>query len=478
MRQAVIWIACFACSCSQPDLPAAHSYRDRRAFAEAMGRVTPGMPEEQVAAILGKPDDIRTDRDPGGISTARTREIWCYGTDGHLTFPTLGRIYIDFEGNAQYVFGGNGHPPDASIFREDELSGVLRIIDRTSDCEGCRYDPLSVIQTVNALQALGKDKAFAAIDEYLRVSSLPHSKAREGLFLVLRVLFEIPEDPGHMPPMLLGLPNPDPPRDPKRIPRFPIALIDDIPILLIGGYGLQGRAQDIKVHVKYFRKSGLFRTRPLNPPERPFDSVKSLEKSPEWPHLKGDAWEDHGRAMMRNQILRLVASVYRLEADVYGSWISPDGEADTRWAKLKTEFSQVGAKWDGGMCRYVFKDGTSLPDERKIYFREIWELRGIGNDAELILERDSPKYVTVHLQQSGGDLAAFRPWSLRIFRVKDKEKSLVEFPGRGQGPVYTSPLGSNTSSNESRSMTVLEGEDLQAELIVDSKSRLSPVLKP
>ena len=52
---------------------------------------------------------------------------------------------------------------------------------------GYHYNPLAVIRVVNALQPLGKDKALAALDEYLRVASDFHSPAREGVFLVLRV---------------------------------------------------------------------------------------------------------------------------------------------------------------------------------------------------------------------------------------------------------------------------------------------------
>ena len=76
-----------------------------------MSKLKEGMSEAEVFALLGKPDDIRTHEDPGGISTTRTKEIWRYGTDGHLTFPTLGCVYLDTAGQVQYVYGGHGAPP-------------------------------------------------------------------------------------------------------------------------------------------------------------------------------------------------------------------------------------------------------------------------------------------------------------------------------------------------------------------------------
>ena len=53
---------------------------------------------------------------PSGTCAARfigTATTWRYGTSGHMTFPTLGQLYIDHEGRVQHVFGGDGSPPPA-----------------------------------------------------------------------------------------------------------------------------------------------------------------------------------------------------------------------------------------------------------------------------------------------------------------------------------------------------------------------------
>src|SRR5262249_41157779 len=151
-------------------------------------------PARDVLALLGKPDDIRTQFDPGGIYPRTIKEVWCYGTNGHLTFPTLGCVSIDRKDTAKFFHGGYAEPPPTALFAEAELRELLRLIDRAPEFDGDRYDPLPVIQIVNALQPLGKEKALAALEEYLRVDSHYHSGARQGLFLVLRVLFDVPED--------------------------------------------------------------------------------------------------------------------------------------------------------------------------------------------------------------------------------------------------------------------------------------------
>ncbi len=83
-------------------LPHAQAVEPTRAeFAAAMAKITKDMKADEVLKLLGKPDDIRTRFDPGGIVTYRTSEIWGYGTSGHLTFATLGSIYMT-EGRVQY----------------------------------------------------------------------------------------------------------------------------------------------------------------------------------------------------------------------------------------------------------------------------------------------------------------------------------------------------------------------------------------
>lgn len=456
---------------------APNSFPDRREFARRMAKITEGMPAAEVEAILGRPDDIRTQNDPGGITTTRTLEVWRYGTNGHLTFPALGQVYIDNARKAQYVYGGGGEPPAAGLFGEADLRRLLSIIDRAPAISGWSYDPLPVIEVVNALQPLGKEKALAAIEEYLRVASRFHSDAAEGgLFLVLRVLFDVPAGPGHMPPMILGAPSPAAPGDPKRIPRFPVALVDDVPILLINGYLLAGVPEPVENHVKYFRDQGTLRNRPLEPGGAPLAVMEKLEPVVALLHPAGDSWVNHHRAMMRNQVLRVVDSVYRLKTDR----IRPGPEGDTRWKTILEEFSKLEIRWDAGKGRYTFKDGSQLPEvSAKIYRREIWKLEGLGQEASLILERRDDRHVGVTVQQTLKAGEKSPRWSVRLFRLKDREKTLAQFPRTGgPGSGVRATAGAVSFASESSVMALPEGEEVQAEFKLGEKSALSPVYKP
>ena len=124
------------------------------------------------------------------------------------------------------------------------------------------YDPADVIEEVNKLQPLGKDGALTAIETYL--------KAREsrqypyGLLWILRVLFDVPAGMA-FPPVALGTPAVPAPVKSDLIPRYPILILRDIPLLVSGGYFLRGLPEPVEVHVEFFRKNGIMRSQLLKP---------------------------------------------------------------------------------------------------------------------------------------------------------------------------------------------------------------------
>jgi hypothetical protein len=157
-----------------------------------------------------------------------------------------------------------GCPSPAPVAPKQEPAMSLDdILERASSSDFAKYRPGPVVDAVNALHPLGKDGALAALDRFLAARDLdadPH----QGLFLVLRVLFDVDAD-AH-PPMRLGGSMPDTPPTPSSLPRFPIVLIDDLPILLISGYVLGGEPEPLSVHLDHYRQHGRLRARPLAPP--------------------------------------------------------------------------------------------------------------------------------------------------------------------------------------------------------------------
>jgi len=138
------------------------------------------------------------------------------------------------------------------------------ILDRASSSDFLNYDPKGMTEAVNALQPLGKAAALEAIDIYLAQADQT-ADPRHGLYLVLRVLFEVPATPGYHPPVRIGGSMPSPPAFLKNVPLFPILLVDDVPIMLVSGYTLGGEPEPLSVHIAHFRAHGTMRARPLHP---------------------------------------------------------------------------------------------------------------------------------------------------------------------------------------------------------------------
>jgi hypothetical protein len=127
-----------------------------------------------------------------------------------------------------------------------------------------RFDPGDLIAAVNELYALGKDSALDAVERHLAAADRL-ADPQHGLFLVLRLLFEVPADPGFQPPMHIGIPSIAKPRDARALPRFPLLVVDDIPFLLVTTFVLAGSAQPVEAHLEHFRRNGTLRAEPLRP---------------------------------------------------------------------------------------------------------------------------------------------------------------------------------------------------------------------
>ena len=138
----VVYVAAtlLATTCFSADVPK-RPPQSRREFAKAMGQLKEGMPKSRVLELLGKPDDIRTEHDGDGIFTVGTREIWRYGTSGHLSPATLGQVYIDKANRVQYLFGSGDPPPDDMFSEADLRRLIAALAEVPSYNAGHRYNP-------------------------------------------------------------------------------------------------------------------------------------------------------------------------------------------------------------------------------------------------------------------------------------------------------------------------------------------------
>jgi hypothetical protein len=141
---------------------------------------------------------------------------------------------------------------------------MVSLLDKISEMTIEDYNPANVIEVVNSFYPLGKDKALKKIKTYLEHRSIVNSP--NGLYWVLRVLFNVPEKKGY-PPLRIGQTDIPPPANPEILPRFPVVIIRDVPFLVISSYLLGGLPEKMEDHVSYYCEHGILREHPLMPPK-------------------------------------------------------------------------------------------------------------------------------------------------------------------------------------------------------------------
>src|SRR5262249_16857497 len=152
-------------------------------------------------------------------------------------------------------------------------------------------------------------------------------------------LFDVPPDPGHMPTMFVGAPWPPAPKDPKRLPRFPILLQDGVPLLLVSGYLLGGLPEPPERHVPYFRKHDQLRDGLVVLPDAPLGLLGPAVKSADWPPGTDDG--HRASLLIANQLLNLVDTVYRREPNDLGMRFWPDGDPDREWKAISAAVAKL-----------------------------------------------------------------------------------------------------------------------------------------
>jgi hypothetical protein len=468
-----------------------HELRSRHEFANAFAQIKEGMSAEQVEAILGEPEDIRTQTDPGGISYTQTREIWGYGTDSHLGFATLGTITIDVNNHVQYLSGTSGADDLVAQLGEPKLRRLLRLLARTGGAmlDGNHFNPRDTIAAVNALQPLGKQIGVAVLDEYLQVSFGSRWGDDEGIILVMRALFDVPPStapaaqtqpsspqenpfvvvhPGFFRPPMLGAADwyPD---YPTKFPLFPLVIVDDIPLLPIRGYSLAGQAESPQEHLS-FLKQARWRSQLLRPTNDPLGTwAKLMAMIP--PDQKGSE-----REVVATQLLALIDTVYRP-----ASMDDDNQQCDKLIASFPQDIQKVkslGIRWNAELSCYVRADGSTLPPVIKpLYQRAIFEPHWSGYPAthiKVIVERQTPKRadLTIELNVSHGPAPACH-W--RIMRLSDSQPLLTDEQVNDKS---VAPSADYYWSSSGYQLYLDAGKQIQIELSIGSEQFKSPMLRP
>ena len=391
-------LAGVAFSALPPSAPAAEptSSLSRVTFAIRMRSLKDGMSKAKVRELLGAPDEVRATDERG--------ELWAYGVTEPRGFPSIGAVTFSAQGTSKlptglsrnadgfylpYGFGwgflgdetsafsdisssevkelyawGLAHfntPPGANVIAEAELRRLIKLLAQVPTPAHEKYNPLPLIEAVNALLPLGKEKALLVVVEYLRVIALlPKGRVDEpAVFLVLRLLFERPSGAVSMPTPQIGVPDVAP-AEAYCMPRFPLVVIHDLPLLAVGRYALRGVTQPALDHASYFNARGLLRARPLTPPD---DPTTVLEDAPrcvkEWlksNDAQGTRKAQGALAAWREQIARVLLTAFDGKIPTQGgalrAWCAECETHESRWNALVRWLASHRVAWDAKENRY------------------------------------------------------------------------------------------------------------------------------
>lgn len=345
--------------------------RNRAQFVEAIQRVKPGMSPDEVRRILGEPDDVRTEVDLPPGHWSRPFIDWNYGTSGHNTFPMLGIVSFEdgkVRTHSDYIDSDQDDddprpprlPPHEDVIKEPELRQLLAKIHSVVDCfeSSSQYDPLPVVQAVNALQSAGTAKAFASLKEYARLRDEPSYGTTFGFECLLKAVF----DTGGAIPEPLGLWTDA--NDLIATPQHPLNIIDGIPFVIAKQGGTTGSPPELLETLHFYEQFGQIRAAQLIPTNRPIEALQKLivfELADS--HEPTAEHENNVREEYLPQIRMLIRSAHPLPFDENGkpyAWVVDcDGVEAPR---VQGEIEQLEIRWDATQQVYVRSDGTHVPD--------------------------------------------------------------------------------------------------------------------
>jgi hypothetical protein len=324
----------------------------RRSDPEGSGPYQAPLTETDVRTVLGPPSSVLEADDAGvGLSVSAYRELR-YGQRTPDGFPTLGRVGVDDDGSLRWVVGAFGMPIAPRLLKEAQLHPLLELIDRAAQEDtlgGRAWNPLNVIQAVNALHPLGKKKAFAVLQEYKRLTTPQSGWAAYPASGTLHILFRL------LMPISVYTDDSETAHQAKFI-----EAVEDVPLNLFPPVGFfSGSTGFAEIHLREYEQLGVWRQEPLRPPTDPLGILARLQaRKPELQGPKGA----HFRQKVMQQLLRLAATAYVPAPNLRLDGHIPEAEIDLRITANVQAFQGLAIRWDARKSSYV--RGTPLTGTR------------------------------------------------------------------------------------------------------------------
>ena len=135
----------------------------------------------------------------------------------------------------------------------DSISYKLEVLSTITSKD---FNPMFITQMADKFILLGKDEALSEISKFANASKI--SSDNFGLFLLLRIMFDVPASSKH-PEINIGKFDHDKPTDGNETNLFPILYSNEIPFLIVTGYYTGGFPQSINDHIDFYKEFGILK---------------------------------------------------------------------------------------------------------------------------------------------------------------------------------------------------------------------------
>jgi hypothetical protein len=248
------------------------------------------------------------------------------------------------------------NPLDDEKNKDTRTAHAIDLIRTLPGFLGLGFNPKTLVKGVNYLQGIDYDESIKALRNYCALAQQDAVENNpENVRLVARILF-VPKDlKEELPPLLLGQPDLEEPKDRTLLPLFPIVIHRDIPFLLISGYRAGGEARPSWEYVDWCIRHCEIRSTPLIPNNNPLASVDEFLESGIWKELNPDYWHYF---MLRLQALRAVSNVYPISKQDEREILSTVS-AERIWNKHREKFESLNVLWNVVTNEYEIRENMT-----------------------------------------------------------------------------------------------------------------------
>jgi hypothetical protein len=244
--------------------------------------------------------------------------------------------------------GQADRPDNTTGWGPDELDRSLQLAKALPGFDGFRFDPVALIKAANFFHGLGFAESLRALHLTGQIGAEPGAIDPENILLIARVLY-VPVDAEEAFPRLdLGLPDLEEPQDPDLFPLFPLHLVNDLPLLLTGGYLVGGEGQPPSVYLDWCAGQARLRPAPLHPDNKPLAAVEAFLESEAWQRLSPDGFH---AGMLRLQALRTLPRSLQATKDERQAMLATT-EATPFWLAQLDKEERMNVAWNSSLNEF------------------------------------------------------------------------------------------------------------------------------